>query len=118
MFHLAWVSGLLLSTFLIHFSWIQTEDQPVLIVCYAFNWIWTLVFLAAVYFVSEKQRKNLGFLFLYTSLAKFGLFLFLIKPMLTLDQGVRSEHFIFFFIPYAISMVYETVCTVRTLNAK
>jgi hypothetical protein len=38
--------------------------------------------------------------------------------MLTLDLGVRSEHFAFFFVPYAISMVFETISTVRTLNAK
>lgn len=112
------ITSLLMTSFLLHFTIVHEQDQVVLLICYAFNWVWTVAFLALVSFGSETHLKQLGFLFLYMSLAKFVLFLFLIKPLLTLDLGVRSEHFSFFFVPYAISMVYETVSTVRTLNAK
>ena len=112
------ITSLLLISFLLHFTFLEQPNLVVLLICYAFNWAWTIAFIALVSFGSEKHLRQLGFLFLYMSIGKFGFFLFLIKPMLTLDLGVRSEHFAFFFVPYAISMVYETVSTVRAMNAK
>ncbi len=112
------ITSLLFLSFLVHFTFLEQPSFDVLFICYAFNWAWTVAFLALVSFGSEKYLRQLGFLFLYMSLVKFGFFLFLIKPLLTLDLGVRSEHFSFFFVPYAISMVYETVSTVRAMNAK
>ena len=117
-YHFSLLTGLLLLAFVIHYFQIKKNDQLILAACYAFNWIWTIGFLAVVYLGSEKQVRQLGFIFLYLSLAKFGLFLFLIKPQLHLDNGIRSEHFAFFFIPYAIAMVYETISTLRTLNGQ
>lgn len=118
LFRTVLITSLLIISFLLHFTFLEQPSLVVLSICYAFNWAWTVAFIAFVSFGSEKYLRQLGFLFLYMSLGKFGFFLLLIKPMLTLDLGVRSEHFAFFFVPYAISMVFETVSTVRTLNAK
>ena len=94
------------------------DDSTILVGCYLFNWLCTLAFFAIVRFGSPKMKSQLGYVFLYVSVAKFGLFLLIIRPFLDYTDGLRSPEFFYFFVPYAISMVYETRSTVRLLNAK
>jgi hypothetical protein len=94
------------------------KDSTILVGCYLFSWLCTLAFFAIVRFGSTKMKNQLGYVFLYVSVAKFGLFLLIIRPFLDYEDGLRSPEFFYFFVPYAISMVYETRSTVRLLNAK
>ena len=115
-------TSILVVLFILHFGLLYQFSKGIhtiaIVGSYVFNWICTLAFFTIVRYGSKTVKRQLGFVFLYFSLGKFLLFLLFIKPSLPHFDGLRSAAFFYFFIPYAISMVYETVSTVRILNAK
>lgn len=90
------------------------ENQ--LVLCYAFNFVLTLVFFSILTAFIHRNKSNTGFVFLYSSLIKFLLFFIFIYPGYENFNGVRSPEFASFFVPYALSISLEIYYLIRLLN--
>lgn len=90
------------------------ENQ--LLLCYAFNFVLTLIFFSILTVFIQKNKGNTGFVFLYSSLIKFLLFFIFIYPGYDNFDGVRSPEFASFFIPYSLSISLEIYYLIRLLN--
>ena len=110
----------LLGAYILHFFIIKNHADPVLNnmlhVSYLGNLIITSVVFFVFIFLKEKQSKNLGFIFLFTSLFKFGFFYFLLQPTFQLDGLISRLEFFVFFAPYSLSLIIEVTALVKTLN--
>lgn len=87
-----------------------------LILCYTFNFLLTLVFFGILTYFIRRYKSNTGFVFLYSSLAKFILFYIFIYPGYDNFDGVRSSEFASFFIPYSLSISLEIYYLIKLLN--
>ena len=111
---------LLGTSFFIH-AWVQHTMhigfyQENIIVCYLFNYILTGLFFFILLAAERKNSKQIGFIFLYSSLVKYLLFFFIIYPGFNSTEGLKSAEFAAFFIPYSLGMFAEIVYLIRVLN--
>lgn len=110
----------LLVAYLIHFFFLKNEVDPSVIKMLNVSYIGNFIITAAVFFVlnllKEKQAKNLGFIFLFTSLFKFVFFYFSLEPTFQADGITSRLEFFLFFIPYSLSLIIEVRALVKTLN--
>ena len=110
----------LLAAYFIHSFLIKNQIDPVLNKMLNVSYLGNLIITAAVFFVltflKEKQAKNLGFIFLFTSLFKFAFFYFLFEPTFQADGQTSSLEFFLFFVPYSLSLIIEVTALVKTLN--
>lgn len=83
---------------------------------YLFNFAITLFTYFIFLFLLMKNSKQLGFVFLGSSMLKFILFLVFIKPNLELEHGIRSLEFATFFVPYTVSTSLEAYYLIRHLR--
>ena len=65
----------------------------------------------------HKFKDNIGYIFLFNSFIKFGLFAILIYPYYKLDGISTKIEFSTFFIPYVVCLVYETYYLIKLLNS-
>ena len=70
----------------------------------------------AMYKLKDIQPNNLGFIFMMGSLVKFGLFFLFFFPVYKADGEMTSLEFSSFFIPYATSLIIETITLSKLLN--
>ncbi len=63
-----------------------------------------------------KYAHSLGFIFMAGSMLKFLIFFLAIQPIYKADGHVSVLEFCFFFIPYAISLAFETMFISQILN--
>ncbi|MDA8956068.1 hypothetical protein N9H19_00400 [Flavobacteriales bacterium] len=110
----------LLAAYFIHFFIIKNHIDPVLNNMLNASYLGNLIITAAVFFVltflKEKQAKNLGFIFLFTSLFKFAFFYYLLQPTFQADGLTTKLEFFLFFVPYSLSLTIEVTALVKTLN--
>lgn len=66
--------------------------------------------------LKDKYAHSLGFIFMAGSMFKFLIFFLAIQPIYKADGEVSSLEFGYFFIPYAISLAFETLFISRILN--
>jgi hypothetical protein len=111
---------LLLAAYLIHFFFLKNEIDPTINKMLNVSYLGNFLITAAVFFVlnllKEKQAKNLGFIFLFTSLFKFVFFYFSLDPTFQADGTTSRQEFFLFFIPYSLSLAIEVRALVKTLN--
>ena len=93
-----------------------SESLSKLILTYGFNYTFTLIVLVVFQIFVNKDIKQLGTVFLFSSMIKFLLFFMLIWPFLKIEGAVKSFAFAAFFIPYAICLATEVLVTVRLLR--
>lgn len=115
------VFGAILSiTFLIHAStrsYLKIGSFEMnIVVNYMFNFILTSVFYFVLLYFRQKKSKQLGFIFLFSSMLKLLLFFVILKPLISDGSGERTQEFITFFVPYGISMISETYSIVTLIN--
>jgi len=74
----------------------------------------------AIYFflyrLRNKMSEQLGFLFMGGSFLKFLCFFVFFYPAYKMDGKVDSLEFASFFIPYAISLIFETLGVMKFLK--
>jgi hypothetical protein len=70
----------------------------------------------AMYKLKDTQPNNLGFIFMMGSLVKFGLFFLFFFSTYKADGEMTSLEFSSFFIPYATSLILETLTLSKLLN--
>jgi hypothetical protein len=109
------VTSFILHYVFLRFGYLRAEFN-LLIVTYTFNFVLTSVFFGLLLFYSKKRNDQLGFIFMFSSLAKIMLFFLLLKPFLQTDEISKSISFWAFFVPYAISLTLECIALVRVLK--
>ena len=70
-----------------------------------------------VYLLRNSQKEYLGFYFLAGTFIKFIVFFLLVFPNFKDDNVVSTTEFLSFFVPYAISLIVETIFLIRLINS-
>ncbi|OIQ36508.1 MAG: hypothetical protein BM563_10645 [Bacteroidetes bacterium MedPE-SWsnd-G1] len=87
-----------------------------IILAYSLNFCVAALIVGGLYIVREKQKDNLGNLFMMGSFLKFALFFIAFYPSYTCDEEMTKQEFFTFFIPYIISLILETLALIRLLE--
>lgn len=87
-----------------------------IVLTYSFNFILAVLFFFILLYFKEKKSTQLGFIFLFSSVLKFILFLIFLGPILKTGEGLRSAEFASFFIPYSVSLSAEVYYLSRILS--
>lgn len=87
-----------------------------IIASYLVNLILTIVIFIALIKLKERFAESLGYIFFVGSFLKFIVFFIVIYPSYKEDGDVTKLEFTSFFIPYAISLIFEVTFLVKTLN--
>ena len=107
-------------TFILHLLVLDTRSLPLfenkIITSYLINHILTIGIFTTLLLLKEKFAESLGYIFFIGSFLKFIVFFILINPTLKEDGDISRVEFLSFFIPYAISLFFEVVFLVKTLN--
>lgn len=114
------LSVLLLVAFSIHY-WVLNQQgvhihAEELTLPYLVNYILAVSITVVLYAVRVKQAHNLGFIYMGSSGLKFIVFFLVFNPMYKADGDISTLEFGLFFIPYAISLIIETVFLIRVMN--
>ena len=87
-----------------------------IIEAYLFNTFFAILVYSLILFLSTKHSNILGFVFMSSSLVKFGLFFLIFYPDFKQDGEMNRVEFLSFFIPYCISLSMETTFLIKHLN--
>lgn len=83
---------------------------------YMINFILGIGITYGLYKLRIKYAHSLGFIFMGGSMFKFVIFFLAIQPLYTVDGVVSGLEFGFFFIPYGVSLAFETMFISQILN--
>lgn len=104
----------------LHLLVLQMLDYPLfgnlIVRSYLVNLVLAFGIYVAMYKLKDTQPNNLGFIFMMGSLVKFGLFFIFFFPAYKADGEMTSLEFSSFFIPYATSLILETLTLSKLLN--
>lgn len=115
-----WLFFLLLASFAVHYFFLKDQFNQEFSNLFQRSYLGNFIITSIVYFVllflKEKQSKNLGFVFLFTSFLKFIFFYGALYPSFNQDGVISRTEFFVFFIPYAVSLIFEVRSLVVVLN--
>ena len=115
-----WLFFLLLASFAIHYFFLKDQFNQEFSNLFQRSYLGNFIITSIVYFVllflKEKQSKNLGFVFLFTSFLKFIFFYGALYPSFNQDGIISRIEFFVFFIPFAVSLIFEVRSLVVVLN--
>lgn len=94
----------------------DSYDLNHLILAYIVNFVMGVGITFGLYKLKEKYAHSLGFIFMGGSMLKFVIFFLAIYPFYMEDGEMSSLEFGYFFIPYAITLVFETLFISQILN--
>tara|TARA_R110002167_G_scaffold206691_9_gene410766 strand:- start:3474 stop:3866 length:393 start_codon:yes stop_codon:yes gene_type:complete len=97
-----------------HFGHPGYPDRIVL--SYFVNGALAIVIYIALFSFRLRLKNHIGFLYMFGSLLKFAFFFILFYPFYKEDGEMHRLEFAAFFIPYAISLIFETVFTAKMLQ--
>jgi hypothetical protein len=107
-------------TFGIHLLTLNSLSFPLfenkIITSYIINHLLTIGIVVTLLLLKNKFAESLGYIFFIGSFVKFIAFFILINPSLKENGDVSRVEFLSFFIPYAISLIFEVTFLVKTLN--
>jgi len=110
----------LLAVFAIHVFYLKIQNLPLfdnkIIAAYAINFLVAIVIYISLYALKTKFKEQLGFLYMGGSFIKFILFFIFFYPSYKLDGQMSSLEFGAFFIPYVISLIFETLGVIKILK--
>lgn len=92
--------------------------DKMLILAYVVNTILAILIFAALCFLEEKMKDQLGFLFLGGGIVKIVVFFVFFSPLYNLDGELSKPEVLSFFVPYIIALVLETLAVVKILNSE
>ncbi|HZW62662.1 MAG TPA: DUF6168 family protein [Flavobacteriaceae bacterium] len=117
----AFVVMVLAAVFAAHMLILKAQNLPLfdnkIIVAYLLNALLAIIIFATLYTLKNKYQTQLGFLFLFGSALKFVVFFVVFYPVYKADGVMDKLEFAAFFIPYAISLILETVFLSKMLNS-
>ncbi len=110
----------LLFTFLVHILVLYLLDLPLfenkIIAAYIVNFALAVFIYTGLFLLKDKYLEQLGFIFMFGSLFKFLVFFIFFYPSYKIDGNISTLEFTSFFIPYAISLILETLGIIQFLK--
>jgi len=107
-------------TFAIHVLVLNMKELPLfgnqIVLSYIINTILAIGIFALLFFLKEKYKSQLGFLFMAGSALKFVVFFIVFQPIYKLDGEVSTLEFSTFFVPYVLCLIFETYSLSKLLN--
>jgi hypothetical protein len=85
-------------------------------IAYLINITVVILFFLFVDFFKNKFKNQIGFGFMLSGLLKFVLFFIFLYPVFNKDSVFSKQEMFAFFIPYSISLIYETLVVSKILN--
>lgn len=118
-FHLKLLITLIV-VFLIHIGVLNFSKLPLfenkIVLSYIVNFILASIIFNVIYSFREKQKENLGFIFIGGSLFKFVVFFLVFYPFFKANGNIDKLEFLSFFVPYIICLFLETFALSKLLN--
>lgn len=110
----------LVLAFLLQIGYLHYQNLPLfankIIAAYVVNFVLAVSMYFTLFFLQYKYTSQLGFIFMAGSFVKFILFFVFFYPSYKQDGLLSSLEFGAFFIPYAISLVFETLGIIKFLK--
>ncbi len=110
----------LLIVFGIHIFILHQLDLPVfdnrIVATYLVNCALAIGIYLTLLLLKKKMQEQLGFLYMGGSFIKFLFFFIFFYPYYKLDGGLDSYEFAAFFVPYVISLIFETLGVIEILK--
>lgn len=115
------LTAFLLLTFLAHILILEIINFPLfdtkIISAYLINFVLATTVFLGLNFLRKKHNATLGYFFLGGSFLKFFVFFVFFYPYYNADELISKVEFLAFFVPYAVSLMVETYCLIKILNA-
>ena len=106
--------------FAIHLIILAKINQPLfnnfIIEAYIVNGLLALIIYSTLYFLKKKYLDMLGFIFMFGSFLKFGVYFIFFYPVFKEDGVIIRQEATSFLVPYIASLIVETYCLVKLLN--
>ena len=107
-------------TFALHVLVLNTRELPLfdnhIILSYTVNTGLAIGIFTLLFFLKEKYKSQLGFLFMAGSALKFAIFFIVFQPIYKQDGEVTTLEFLAFFAPYVLCLIFETFSLSKLLN--
>jgi len=87
-----------------------------IVLSYTINTAIAVAIFALLFYLKEKYKSQLGFLFMAGSALKFAVFFIVFQPIYKQDGDVSTLEFLVFFVPYGLCLVFETFSLSKLLN--
>jgi len=104
----------------IHLTVLNGLNLPLLdhkiILAYVINYSLAIIIYGILFALQNKMTAHLGFLYMGGSFVKFIFFFIFFYPNYKQDGEINSLEFAAFFIPYAISLIFETSGIIKFLK--
>lgn len=108
------------AVFLLHIITLYFLNKPLfenkIIEAYIVNYALASAIYIGLFKLKDSQPNNLGYLFMAGSFIKFGIFFIVFYPAYKADENMSTLEFSSFFIPYAVSLIFETKALTKMLN--
>ncbi len=105
---------------ILHYGIIYAKDWPLALPDLIWAYLLNLVLAAGIYTAmlqfAAQQSRYLGFLFLIGSALKFAAYFIILQPIFARDGSLSKVEFFYFFIPYLICLLAETMALVKLLR--
>lgn len=113
-------TAILAVAFCLHIIVLKAFQFPLfenkIIAAYLINLGLVIIIFGLLYLLRNKQKNQLGFLFIAGSILKFAVFFIVFYPGYKADGHISKLEFTAFFIPYALGLIVETMSLVELLN--
>ena len=114
------ITLLLCVTFTAHIMVLNLKNLSLfenkIVLSYTINVALAIGIFALLFFLKERYKTQLGFLFMVGSALKFAVFFIVFQPIYKQDGEVSSLEFLAFFIPYTLCLIFETFSLSKLLN--
>jgi len=106
--------------FAIHLIILAKINQPLfnnfIIEAYIVNGLLAIIIYSILNFLKKKYLDMLGFIFMFGSFLKFGVYFIFFYPVFKEDGVIIRQEATSFLVPYIASLIVETYCLVKLLN--
>ena len=110
----------LLVVFCLHIFILHQLNVPVfdnrIVAAYIVNFVLAIGIYLTLFLLKTKMSEQLGFLYMGGSFVKFLFFFIFFYPYYKLDGSLDSYEFAAFFVPYVISLIFETLGVIKFLK--
>lgn len=104
----------------IHIAVLNQLGRPLfddrILAAYLINYFLAVLIYLMLFLLRNKMTDQLGFLYMGGSIVKFIFFFIFFYPFYKIDGKLDSFEFAAFFTPYVISLIFETLGSIKILK--